>query len=768
MSQNQLLSVFGQRSPTTSGTAGQILVAGGTGANNYWASTLPVTAYSAQFNGSSQYLTTSSNSPLVPLNTAGATLTIEAWVYPTTLRTGNLSYTGPCIVGWGATYLNFGVYNGTPRVYWYSGSPNNLDSSITISQNAWSHIAAVWSGSGSNNLKIYVNGQLGATGTFTNIASGTGTMYIGAEGTNPATSQWPGYISNLRMTNAVVYTGAFTPPTSPLGTSQGSGTNIAAVTASQTSLLTCNGPGFTDSSINAFTITNVGTTVTSQYAPFSSFVALTKSAVQTQTILTSGTGTYYTPSGVAWLKVRMVGGGGGGGGSGTSSSAGQGGTGANTIFGSIQAYGGVGGNTNYTTTTGGLGGSGTLGGLTGIVINGGQGGTAGEYAVAYAGGGQGGSSAFGGGGSGAYNGVGAAAATNSGSGGGGAGATSSASVNAGQGGGSGGYVEAFIPNPLATYSYTVGANGAVGIAGASGLAGGTGGSGLIIVEENYTVSTAAGSYGVNYLIVAGGGGGAGGLGDSTGCGAGGAGGFLTGSVNLNSGTTYTVVVGAGGSAGANTAYNSPGGQGGSSSFAGVTTAIGGGGGQAGSSNVVGGAGGSGGGGGGTSNYAGGAGTSGQGNAGGAGSSGSPNYGAGGGGGASAAGGTGTTSTGGSGGAGSSSSITGSSLTYAGGGGGGTDRGGTAGTGGAGGGGNAGASGGGNGVSGTTNLGGGGGGASFNSNLSLAYNGGAGGSGVVILAIPVSLYSGITTGSPTLTNVGQYKVLTFLSSGSYTA
>ena len=277
-----------------------------------------------------------------------------------------------------------------------------------------------------------------------------------------------------------------------------------------------------------------------------------------------------------------------------------------------------------------------------------------------------------------------------------------------------------------------------------------------------------GTYTASYLVVAGGGGGAGGLGDNTGSGAGGAGGFLTGSVNLNSGTTYTVVVGAGGSAGANTAYDSPGGQGGSSSFTGVTTAIGGGGGQAGSSNLVGGAGGSGGGGGGTSNSAGGAGTSGQGNAGGAGSSGGPNYGAGGGGGASAAGGTGTTSTGGSGGAGSSSSITGSSLTYAGGGGGGVDRGGTAGTGGAGGGGNAGASGGGNGVSGTTNLGGGGGGASYNTNTSLAYNGGAGGSGVVILSVPTAFYSGTTTGSPTVTTSGSNTIIKFTTSGSYTA
>ena len=51
------------------------------------------------------------------------------------------------------------------------------------------------------------------------------------------------------------------------------------------------------------------------------------------------------------------------------------------------------------------------------------------------------------------------------------------------------------------------------------------------------------------------------------------------------------------------------------------------------------------------------------------------------------------------------------------------------------------------------------------------NGVNGGSGVVILRIPVN-YSGTTTGSPTVTDVTvgsvAYKVLTYNSSGTYTA
>jgi hypothetical protein len=46
--------------------------------------------------------------------------------------------------------------------------------------------------------------------------------------------------------------------------------------------------------------------------------------------------------------------------------------------------------------------------------------------------------------------------------------------------------------------------------------------------------------------------------------------------------------------------------------------------------------------------------------------------------------------------------------------------------------------------------------------------GAGGSGVVIISVPSALYTGTTTGSPTVTTSGVYTIMTFTSSGSYTA
>jgi len=310
---------------------------------------------------------------------------------------------------------------------------------------------------------------------------------------------------------------------------------------------------------------------------------------------------------------------------------------------------------------------------------------------------------------------------------------------------------------------TTPANGALDIGNGTGFTRTTltAGAGISITNGTGTITIAntAPNIVASYLVVGGGGG----AGSAFG-GGGGAGGLLSGTVTLASSTTYTVTVGAGG-AGAN---GSIGIQGSSSQFGTLTASIGGGGGGAG------GAGGSGGSGGGAGSYGGAptftaaSGTSGQGNAGGQ-NTGSANYGTGGGGGAGAVGGTGTTTVNGDGGVGVASSITGSSVTYAGGGGaaGGLGFIALAGAGGAGGGG-AGGSVGTSwiGVSGTANTGGGGGAGAYSG--SAWQTGGAGGSGVVILSIPTSLYTGTTTGSPTVTTSGSNTIMKFTASGSYTA
>ncbi len=184
-------------------------------------------------------------------------------------------------------------------------------------------------------------------------------------------------------------------------------------------------------------------------------------------------------------RVRIVGAGGGGAGSGTGSDAG-GGTGGNTTFGTslLTANGGVGGTKGSTTGAGGAGGTASIGaGGIGLAFSGATG-TVGGNDPNGGLGGTGGVSPFGGaGGPALTQAAGTAAIANTGSGGGG-GAGGAAYIGGG-GGGAGGFVDALIPSPAATYSYAVGAAGTAGTAGTAGFAGSLGGSGLVEVRSDY-------------------------------------------------------------------------------------------------------------------------------------------------------------------------------------------------------------------------------------------------------------------------------------------
>jgi hypothetical protein len=204
---------------------------------------------------------------------------------------------------------------------------------------------------------------------------------------------------------------------------------------------------------------------------------------------TSGTGTYTTPAGALYIRVRMVGGGGGGAGSGTANGSTPT-AGGNTTFGtSLLAANGGGVNANIG-AAGGSGGTASLGtGPIGIAISGGTGaggfGNLATGAAAVAGG-SGGVSPFGGAGtSGCSPLTGGAAVANSGSGGAGGSISATASGYSGPGGGAGGFVDAIITNPAASYAYSIGTGGSAGGAGTNGSVGGAGGSGIIIVEEHY-------------------------------------------------------------------------------------------------------------------------------------------------------------------------------------------------------------------------------------------------------------------------------------------
>ena len=299
--------------------------------------------------------------------------------------------------------------------------------------------------------------------------------------------------------------------------------------------------------------------------------------------------------------------------------------------------------------------------------------------------------------------------------------------------------------------------------------------GWIPISDDDVTDETPQTYTADFLVIAGGGAGA--YDDVGGCGGGGAGGYRNSyasetsggggstesDITLTGGQVYTITVGAGGT------VSSPSGSqtnGNNSSIIGTGVSITstGGGKGGGAPGRPAGSGGSGGGGSEGVQTAG-SGTTNQGYAGGPGGVWPPGGGAGGGG----VGALGKTwnDTNGAGGAGLASSITGSSVTR-GGGGGSSSNGRANGLGGTGGGGNGGSGSPYNGSyvpsAGTANTGGGGGGA-WAGNPSAVGNGG---SGVVILRMLTSKYTGTTTGSPTVTTSGSDTILVYNASGSYTA
>ena len=140
-------------------------------------------------------------------------------------------------------------------LYYYVNTASRITSSVGLTANAWSHIAICRSGTVTT---MYINGASVGTWTdTTNYSVGASAPTLFADNTN--LYSFTGNISNVRIVKGVcVYTGAFTAPAGPLQATQPAGTNIAAITGTQTSLLlnTVSGAYVADSSTNSYSPSN--------------------------------------------------------------------------------------------------------------------------------------------------------------------------------------------------------------------------------------------------------------------------------------------------------------------------------------------------------------------------------------------------------------------------------------------------------------------------------------------------------------------------------
>ena len=139
------------------------------------------------------------------LRTTGITITepftYEAWVYPTSANVVGLFDGSPGTTG--------GVRNYTANKI-AKVQQEGTGATFTLTQNAWQHFAATFN---SGVIRVFVNGNLVGTGTYTGGISGgspfdIGTINGGADG------RFAGYLSNVRVTSGLTrYSGGFTPPT---------------------------------------------------------------------------------------------------------------------------------------------------------------------------------------------------------------------------------------------------------------------------------------------------------------------------------------------------------------------------------------------------------------------------------------------------------------------------------------------------------------------------------------------------------------------------
>ena len=243
--------------------------------------------YSASFNGTSSKLSIPASADF----TFGTgDFTIEFWIKTTDTAFEIVTQTTTSSPNWALM-----VTGGT--LYWQNGFAASSLYTIALSSltanpisGSWTHVAITRNGSSTGNLRFWINGvgQTAYSSADTTNYTGTGPIQISGPGNQYGF--FAGNISNFRIVKGVaVYTGNFTVPTASLTATQSSGTNISAITGTQTSLLCCQSATIIDNSVAARTITNTAVTA-SDDAPFgNNALAAVGGGTATLTVVTNPT-----------------------------------------------------------------------------------------------------------------------------------------------------------------------------------------------------------------------------------------------------------------------------------------------------------------------------------------------------------------------------------------------------------------------------------------------------------------------------------------------
>ena len=211
-------------------------------------------AYMASFNGTNQCLIADAG-----VTTAAANITIECWIKPTTSSIIGLFDSSPGVA--------LGIRQYVANKVGLGGDLGLV--SFTVTAGVWQHFATTVDSTGE--IKVYIDGVL--NGSINTVpVTGVGNFGIGSINTGEPGTFFDGLISNFRVTNKIVYSTSFSPPTQALGVTQSANQNgfpSAAITGTEVTLLTFQNSTIIDNSTFSHTFTNYGSVTTSQQAvPF--------------------------------------------------------------------------------------------------------------------------------------------------------------------------------------------------------------------------------------------------------------------------------------------------------------------------------------------------------------------------------------------------------------------------------------------------------------------------------------------------------------------
>ena len=202
------------------------------------------------FDGTGDYIETSPSNNFI---FKAEDFTMEAWIYISDTAQQTIMITGAST----SDVLNLAYVSG--QLSLYDDSTGLSTSGGAISQNTWTHVAAVRK---DGKVKLYVGGTQGADVAYTTSTEHT-KLRLGMhlDGNNPFT----GSISDARVTNGIGrYPFISKKETLTTATSFQGG---ITVTGSNTKLLTCHAASITDSSANGHTVTAAGNAAVNNFAP---------------------------------------------------------------------------------------------------------------------------------------------------------------------------------------------------------------------------------------------------------------------------------------------------------------------------------------------------------------------------------------------------------------------------------------------------------------------------------------------------------------------